>query len=292
MTDPNTKAAMEGITDEDLAGLTDEERAGLTEDVEEGEVEAEASAIDDAIAAITTPDKPAEAAATTVETTEETVDEPQRPAPVPLIRDEAPADAADKLAAIKAAKAELTKKLDDGEISTGDFLSQLDGFNAQASEIERAVFKSQLSREVEQQAATNAWMRDVGDFLAAHPELNANPLRLQSFDLVVRQVTADEANAKLSNTKQLEKALAVWTESLGVKAPAANDNPGKVAKPAAKERPAAPPVLSKLPASDMQDVDDGKYAGLDRLMETDPIGFENALARLTEAQQDEYYASR
>lgn len=298
MTDPNTKAAMEGITDDDLAGLTDEERAGLTEDVDEKAVDTEAKAIDDAIASIQKEEekKPEEPPAVEPPAPEPTEDKPaaeqppQRPAP--LIRDELPPDAAEKLAAIKDSKAVLAKRLDEGDITTGEYVTQLDVLNEQMKTLEFAMFQSKLSRDVARQQAEAAWFADVRGFMADHPEIHASKLLFQSFDLVVREVTEDKNNHGLSNVKQLEMAHKIWTEQLGIK-PTANDNAGKAAAPpAAKPKPPAPPTLGALPASNMEQVDDGRYAALDRLMDTDPLAFEKALERLSERELEDYNASR
>ena len=55
-----------------------------------------------------------------------------------------------------------------------------------------------------------------------------------------------------------------------------------------KKQNVVPPNLGKVPASTANDTDDGKFAHLDRLAESDPLAFEAALAKMSDAQRDEY----
>ena len=49
-----------------------------------------------------------------------------------------------------------------------------------------------------------------------------------------------------------------------------------------------PPTLGKVPASAATDTDDGKFAHLDRLADSDPLAYETAVAKMSAAQRDEY----
>ncbi|MED5545693.1 MAG: hypothetical protein VYD90_10625 [Pseudomonadota bacterium] len=188
-----------------------------------------------------------------------------------------------RLDEIEVEQSELAEKLDDGEITTKEFLEANKALTSESSK---------LSGQLEQQAAddkavTDRWYADVGKFLERNPELNANQTRLQSFDTVVRRVTGDPQNASLSNRKQLEKAHALWQEEMGIK-PTGKGDPTPTPRRKAP-RAELPPTLHNTPAADMNDTDDGRFSHLDGLLNAGKsIEFEEALGRLSEADQQDY----
>lgn len=285
-TNTETNAAKGDMTDEELAGLTEEERAGLLEG-EDDEDGGEGAAVAEELKAGTDDGKAKEPDPKAGKTEEEAIEEEApRVDPLPILKSgDVPTNADDRLKEIKATKAEIATKLDDGEITSRQYQEQIDALSEEAEGIRMALFKDNLSKEAAQQQELNDWQKDVTDFLGDHPEIRKNPLVYQAFDSVVREITADDANAKLTNVKQLQKAYGIWADQLGI----------KTATPAAKaqEKPRreVPPTLAKVPAAEAADVDDGKYAHLDRLMETDPIGFEKAMMKLSDADREAYEAS-
>jgi len=85
---------------------------------------------------------------------------------------------------------------------------------------------------------------------------------------------------------ELERAYAKYKQSFGI----ADTAQQKQEPPPKAEKKAnvVPPNLGKIPAAAANPTDDGKYAHLDRLMDSDPLAFEEALAGMTPAQRDEY----
>lgn len=221
-------------------------------------------------------------------------DDDDTPSPRPNAERVDAADINSKIADIGTKRAALEKQLDDGEITGKEFATQLDKLND-----EKADLSGKLTRQAEQdKAVEEAWYGDVRKFLAKNPEVNANQSRLASFDSVVRRVNGDPENASLSNRQQLKKAHAIWQEEMGIK-PAAKAEPApktdtgkegeKPGKPKPKAKPALPPTLHNLPASDIEVGDDGKYSYLDSLLEKGmTIEYEDALAKLPEAEQQDY----
>lgn len=110
--------------------------------------------------------------------------------------------------------APLSAKLDDGEITTKEFIEANKKLEAEQRKLTGALERQTAANE----AITEKWFADVGKFLERNPELNANQTRLQSFDAMVRRVTGDPENAALSNRKQLEKARDLWREEMGIPA--------------------------------------------------------------------------
>lgn len=308
-----------GMTDEEYASLTDEERAGLEEELGEGDgegnggqdgnveggdgagagagasVEGEGGdgrqgAGDDDPANAGRDDGAAEEGAPKIP---DTVN-------VPLIKAEDVTQARERLTAIGTEKDELQQQFEDGDITAKEFRAGLDKLNAEASDLQWKINKSELAEEVSEQQKVRAWYADVGDYLGEHPELKASKLKLQAFDTIVREVTGDPANANLSNRQQLAKAHEIWARELGLPAPKARNEQGKqndaTQKAPAQERNFADrkvvPSLGKVPAAEVNETDDGRWAHLDRLMETNPIAYEEALAKMSEAEQEAYLASQ
>ena len=308
-------------TPEELAQLTEEERAGLEdpdladdeqeEEEEEGaeagaaaaEAEAEAgdAAADDAAAAAAATDAGADDAANAGR--DDGAKEEDDREPLPQINTKAPEEAEAKLADIDKREDELTEKFDDGDITSAEYRAELRKLERERGDIEKAQLEHDLATKFNEAQVNANWERDVKQFLDANPEVVASQLRMQSFDMVVQRITAETMKAgKAPGTADLKKAYAEWSEQLGIK-PATKEDDKKddgkqptttdAAKPkeTAKPRPAAPPTLANVPSAQVSGTDDGKWASLDRLMETDPMGFEKALAKLPEAEREAYLAA-
>lgn len=290
-------------TEEELASLTDEEREGLLdENLLDDEPEGDEDDGDDAGEPAATagaddaddeqpgrddgadPDDAAAAA-------EQEAAQGTAPA---LIKSELPADLETKLADIDKREDELSEKFEDGELTTAEYRAELRKLTSERGELEKAQLKHSLAEDFNQAQLEANWNRDVAAFLKAHPEVQTSELRMDSFDSVVRKVTAETMQAgKSPGTADLEKAYKTWAEQLGIQqAPAKGDKKAADPAPGAKPRRELPPSLANVPAAEMQDTQDGRWAQLDRLMEKDPIAFESALGKLSEADQDAYLAAR
>jgi len=193
-----------------------------------------------------------------------------------------------RLDAITSEKKALEDKLDEGEITTKEFTASVDRLNDEKNTLSNALAQQQAAEK----AVTEKWYGDVTRFLDKNPELKANDTRLQSFDAVVRRVTGDPANATLSNRKQLELARATWRQEMGFSeeaTPKPKEGEGKPTKKAPVPKPELPPTLHNVPAADIEVGDDGKFSHLEALLNAGKsIEFENALSKLSEADQQDY----
>lgn len=308
------------MTPEELALLTPEEREGFEEDVENDDepeldddgnpiVVAETEEDDDAeviaaaaLEAAKVKNEPsrddggaAEAAQALLDAAAADEAEPPRAQPVPLIRAEVPADIDAQKAAIETQRDEIAQKFEDGDITAREFQAENRKLDKQDNDLDWLVRKAELSAETTQAQTEATWYKSTSDFLADHPEIMKNELVYNAFDAVVRKITGDKANHGLSDRKQLEKAHAEWAEALGITAaPPPKDAKAKeaAAKLAAKGKRELPPILGTVPAATASETDDGKYAALDRLIETDPLAYEAALAKMSPAESDAYLASQ
>ena len=282
----------EHLTEEELAGMEDSELVdeGEEEGEEEGDAgksdaanssEQEAKKADDAEAATSAEQAPADAAADADAAKPQAQE--RKPRPV-FEAPDVPADVDDQIAAAKLAKIKLAEKFDEGEITAVEYAKQTEELNDFQRELENKRFKAQLAAESQQSRELDSWEETCSDFLSAHPEISKSKLRYDSFDYAVRLVTGDQANAALTGAQQLEKAYQTWVTELGIQV----DQP---AQPGAKPDPRKPkvvPNIGSLPAAQANDTDDGKFAYLDRLADSDPLKYEATLAKLSDADREAY----
>lgn len=219
----------------------------------------------------------------------------------PVIRASGIADAEARLEALEGERIALAEAFDAGEKDTVTFMADLAKIESRTREIEMAQFQNRLSQETAENQAEQKWYGECERFMNANPELGSSDLRLQAFDYAVRKVTGDEANANKSPEQLLQMARENWAKELGIElkpaaAAAAEPKPaaeaGKTGHVRAEKQPIkAPPTLGGVPAATGESVTDGRFASLDRLMDKDPLAFEDALARMSESEREDYMSS-
>ena len=274
-------------------GLTDEERAALEEDLDEGDedetsiddgADSDADAGDDAAAGETV----AAAADDTVQAAADAA-EPAAATSSPILVVDAPTDADAKLKDIATAKDALIAQFDDGDITAKEYQQQLDALAKQEREIERAVERSALAAEMEQQRLKNEWAATVNAFIEINDVYNptTNPRMYRALDQEVRDVAGSPEAKTMTGAQILAKAHENLAQAFGFEA--------KKEAPAGKVRrvpkPDLPPSLDKVPAAETLDVTSGKYGALDRLASTNPLAYEEALMKMSDRERDEYLAS-
>ena len=206
-----------------------------------------------------------------------------------VLRPSAPEGAADRLKAIDTERTELAQKFDDGELTGKEFREADKKLEEERAGLAWAIQKDELAGELNSQQRERDWFREVNEFVAAHPEVKENETLWAAFDLHVRKVTGSEDAKGLSDRKMLAKAFDGWKKDLGRDKPAA-PAPKVEPKPTA-ERPALPPTLRNAPAAEAPNASDGEFEALDRLANTDPLAYEAAMAKLSDAQRERYLAA-
>ena len=282
----------EHLTEEELAGMEDSELVdeGEEDGEEEGDAgkpdaanssEQEAKKADDAEAATSAEQAPADAAADADAAKPQAQE--RKPRPV-FEAPDVPADVDDQIAAAKLAKIKLAEKFDEGEITAVEYAKQTEELNDFQRELENKRFKAQLAAESQQSRELDSWEETCSDFLSAHPEISKSKLRYDSFDYAVRLVTGDQANAALTGAQQLEKAYQTWVTELGIQV----EQPAQSGAKPDPRKPKVVPNIGSLPAAQANDTDDGKFAYLDRLADSDPLKYEATLAKLSDADREAY----
>lgn len=314
---------MSKLTEEELALLTEEERDGyLADDDEDGEEgdddqgddegtdgeqgkdgagddEGEGDDEDDPTLAVDDP-----AAAAQVDGKHQDGGEggdqgdgaqPQEqfiPQPKPLFHSQIPADIQAQRTAIDAKEDALDKQFDEGDITFSEHKKALRELNRERSALDRAELKAELSAEAQQAQIDNSWDAAQAAFFSAHPEIKTdNEAQMAALDHLVRQETkAVLEKGGAIGVPELERAYKKFKEAFNIQDPAPKQEQQQQQKQtkAPKKENVVPPNLGKLPAATANDTDDGKFAHLDRLEGT---AFEDALAKLSDAQRDEYLRS-
>ena len=278
----------EHLTEEELAGMEDSEL--VDEGEEDGDTgkpdagnssEQETKKADDAEAATSAEQAPADAAADADAAKPQAQE--RKPRPV-FEAPDVPADVDDQIAAAKLAKIKLAEKFDEGEITAVEYAKQTEELNDFQRELENKRFKAQLAAESQQSRELDSWEETCSDFLSAHPEISTSKLRYDSFDYAVRLVTGDQANSGLTGAQQLEKAYRTWVTELGIQV----DQPAQSGAKPDPKKPRVVPNIGSLPAAQANDTDDGKFAYLDRLADSDPLKYEATLAKLSDADREAY----
>ncbi|AXF51436.1 hypothetical protein PQA73_gp08 [Erwinia phage Pavtok] len=288
--------ANHGLSPEELAMLTDEEREGLEADDEEEEEDENELELqppkpgdDDDQPGTQKPaddGTPPDPEQTTTTPEEEEEQQERQRTRVQMFRAEVPEDIEAQRTALDARWDELAQKFDDGDITFAEYNKGIRELNTERGTLDRAELKAELAAEANQSRSQEDWANLCEDFVSTNPIIGKNETMWNAFDVKLRQVTAatQQAGGTIGR-RDLEKALKLMHEDLGITAPATTEQPGKKAKKAPVD---APPTLGRVPAAQQLDTEDGKYAHLDRLAETDPEKYEAALMKMSDAERDAY----
>lgn len=312
---PEDQGAIETKTEENDRvhfGSTDEE-VKAAEDAAIAEAEAEAARLlgeddkgeikpDEAPPAETKPDE----GATTEEKPGETkTDEEQKPEPpaqktaAPLLVADVPDNAEAKFAEFKERKSELNTKFNDGDITAAEYQEGLDAVGKEERALERQIDKAEIAADLQKQQARNSWQETCNDFIYnRHPEYSKNARLYRALDSEIKDLASSEEGKDLTGSQILEKAHANLTEAFGLGKPAVPTQALAPAPVAAKAPAAPPPVrdvpktLAKVPAADVSDAGNNRFAALDRLRDSgDTDAYEDAYALLTPRERDDYLKS-
>lgn len=302
-------------TDEQWEELTEEEREGILSNDDDGEEEEqEEPQIDEAAAQAKAKEDAAAQAAADKKTTDDAAaaqaeadaaakakadpepePEPEKPVVAPrprgVLNDTLPEDYSQRVEANNAAQDELAQKYEDGDISFAEYNKGMRKLTEEAMDLREVKMRAEISEQSSTNSLQQHWDGLMSSFLGAHPEAISTPVRQNAFDHILREVTAPVmAAGGMPGQAEIDKAYARLAEEFGIQAKQPDQN--KAAEPpAAKKENKVPPTLGAVPAAAHTDVDDGKWAHLDRLAEQDPIKFEETLMKMSEAERNEYMQS-
>lgn len=261
---------------ENLIDLTDAERAAMAEpeayvdEDEEGEGTGATEALAEGTAAIEALAEGATAIEALAEDTAatETVAEDTAPEPGTAIPEwQMPENHEERLAEFDTQAEELVAQFDAGEIRASDFHKQLAQINVQRADLARQVDRAEISSDMQ----ITAWVNDtVARFLRQHPQYQNNATAFGMLDTEVKRLQLESDNpfdpAHLQNAHANLQAAA--TAVGAPRATTAYDFGGQIENQTA-----------------------GRFARLDRLASSDPLAYEETLAKMSPAERDEYLAT-
>ena len=217
--------------------------------------------------------------------------QPEAKVPAPrqnaVPRYDVPADAGDKLKAFDQQLDDIAAKFDDGEMTMSEARQQQREIERQRDELKELMLRQKVATDF---SVSNWTDKEVPAFLADHPEYAPGTLRYKLLDAAVRE----EQNANPDNPfdpDHLTRAHARIAAELAGTAPAKQE-PQPAAAGLAAQKPAPrtiPPTLKDIPQADISAAGDGgKYAVLDRLLQSDPEAYEEAVAKMSDEEREAY----
>ena len=284
--DEFTQVEWDNLTDaerEGMLGDSSEEAQQQSEEEQQQQVEADAQREADAISKATADQQATqeEQQAEAAPATEEQV-LPTTPRPRGVIDATLPDDYDQRVSANEKAMADLDKAYDDGDISHSEWREQLRKLDRESRELERMKDRAELAQESSQQALMAHWQGLIQPFLAKHPELGEDEVSMSGFDSYLKQTTAPVMQAGgTPGQAEIDKAYGLWCKRFNFTQAGEQQQQA----PTGKKPITAPPTLGGLPVSNGNSVEDGRWAALDRL---EGVAFEEALAKLSQAELDEY----
>lgn len=190
-----------------------------------------------------------------------------------------------------ALEAKVVEKYEAGELTEAEYRKQL-----------RDIYRDQTTAEVtanlNDQFAETEWQRASNQFAEDHKEYKTSPGRAAALNAHMERIDRETKGA-LDGRTLLQKAHDAVVADLGANGAAQKDAQQQVKRPQptlakAVEQAAksAPQTLGDLPAADNADTGSDKWAYLDRLAETDGMAFEEELAKLSRAEEQDYLNRR
>lgn len=269
-------AAAEDKTGADATG-TDAEAAGKTND------DAAGTAADDngAAAAASTDTNAADDAGAAASTAGDVSFASVPPVPVSKLPD----DYEDKVKAVATDKKALAEQLDEGDITMAEYHDKLDGLNRTERELERT--KDRVADNEHRRYETWTNIHVIG-FMKQHPEYK-NEMLTGLLDQEVRKMQAAGTYSSDTDPQILVEAH----KKIAASFPGTFSEPAKPAASGKKDekKPVVhntAPSLAKVPAANVDQPGEGEFSSLDRLLETDPLGWERACERLSKSDPAKY----
>lgn len=287
----------DGLTPEERAALGEDDGAGTNAKTDDAATDTDTNtdedtkAAEDAAAAAADKAKQEADAAAAAAKTEEVAEAPtdaQQTAPILVAQPVADAEA--RLAEIATKKDAILTQFDEGDITGRDYQKQLEELSKQERKIEFEVHEAQLAAKLEQQRLQNDWNATCNAFISANPVYKDMPWAYKELDAKVRELANPEIHPETTNwtgQKFLEEAHKALKAQYKFPDAPASDKPND----SQRQPRDLPPNLAKVPAANLEDTNGGRFSVLDRLANTDPIAYEEALNKLSATERDAYLAA-
>lgn len=234
-------------------------------------------------------DKPDNTAADEVTTAEDdgVTDTNEQPDPVMPSLDEVTG----KLKTVSEQKDALAEQFDDGDLTAKEYRQKLKELDDQEWDLRKQELNIENQRnsiKTDQEELKSTWFgTTVPNFLKEHTQYANGGAAAAALDAEVRRLQAESKSFAASLLPDiLHQAHKNISEAFGVPVTQAGQK-----KDDPKPKRVLPPSLASMPAADIADTDNddgGAGAALDQLMDKDPEKWEQALAKLPEAEREKY----
>lgn len=211
---------------------------------------------------------------------------------IPNYSVEVPADAEEQIKALRKEERDSFKALMDGEIDADEYQAVRDRTEAEADALKTKALTASIFQQANQQAAEQAAIADwnkaeraaFDSFKAEGLAYKERPALLAAYNTNLRALGEDPRNAQKDAAWFLSEAHRLTKADLGIviqpKPSATKARQVDIAE--------LPPTLRSVPASATGAVTTDEFTHLRSLMETDPLGYEKAVAGLSDAQRDKW----
>lgn len=206
------------------------------------------------------------------------------------------------IAQVDQALDQLEQKLDAGEIEIAEFMRETRELNTGRQELVADQREQMILQNANQALVETDWNTSVANFMNANTEFQ-NPIMTGAFQAALQELYQVQENIGSSHAWYLETARRAVLEQI-TPAQAAADNPadntgtpqqqaaaaikdkGQTrAQAAATDRKNVPATLADAPAASDNPGGEDEFSALDAL---EGIELEDALSKMSEAQQDKY----
>jgi hypothetical protein len=189
-------------------------------------------------------------------------------------------------------EAALVKKYEDGEIPEAEYRKGLrEIYVAQSASVNATSFNEQVRRQV--------WEARVAEFVETREHYKPGSIMYAALDRALGILGPQADKEGWSDMKLLTQADKAVRSEFGVKPGAeAKEEPKKEApkapprKTEAQAREKAPMTLNEIPAAELPDTGNDRFAALDKLADSDSSAYERELARLSPEEQNAYLIGR
>ncbi|MGP9804034.1 hypothetical protein [Paracoccus sp. NSM] len=225
----------------------------------------------------------------------------QTPDPSLTIKDTGDLQA--KVEAFDTSLDELQAQYDDGELTTSEFREKLKALTTDQAKAQAELDRATEANQRAQEEYAQTWFQKVERFTEARPELMdtkpipglpENASAYTVFDLSLKHVNADPAFAALSMQERIDAAAQIANTYIEKQTgkPLTGPAPGKKGDgkkpgPRTDKRPDPVKTLGGITAASDNDVQDSRFAALDRM---DPMDAEAALDRMSPREREKYLA--
>ena len=201
-----------------------------------------------------------------------------------------------KLKSVSEQKDALADQFDDGDLTAKEYRQKLKALDDQEWDLRKQELNIESQRnsiESDKERLTSVWFETtVPNFLKEHTMYANGGTAAATLDAEVKRLQANAPSfASSLQTDILLQAHQNIMKEFGIQ-DTKKPNPDKKQEKPKRE---LPPSLASMPAADVPDTDNddgGAGSALDHLMDTDPLKWEKALAKMPEAERERYLQRR